>query len=222
MELERNRGIDALGTGGLLPSPLYKEVKSRLTRGLAAGEWKAGAAIPSESRLAGRFGVSIGTVRKAIDELVAERILLRHQGRGTFVATHTEDRTLFYFFHIVGKDGSRELPVIELLSFRRAKAAAVEAERLLIARGAPIYRIRNVLKLGRDAVLFDEIAVSDGLFSDLDEETFRTREGGARIPPSGAGRVLDPQGHGRPQLLVRGATIWRQLDADDCLPLSQR
>src|SRR5687768_15768597 len=147
MELDRNRGTEALTTGGLTPSPLYREVKSRVTRGLAAGEWKAGEAIPSESRLAERFGVSIGTIRKAIDELVAERILLRHQGRGTFVATHTEDRTLFYFFHIVGKDGSRELPTIELLSFRRAKAAAIEAERLRIARGAAVFRIQNVLKL---------------------------------------------------------------------------
>ena len=177
MELDRNRGIEALTASGLLPSPLYKEVKSRVTRGLAAGEWKAGEAIPSESRLAERFGVSIGTVRKAIDELVAERILLRHQGRGTFVATHTEDRTLFYFFHIVGKDGSRELPTIELLAFRRARATAIEAERLRIARGAPVFRIRNVLKLGENAVLYDEIAIPAALYPDLDEATFREREG---------------------------------------------
>src|SRR5688500_4216305 len=145
MELDRNRGIEALTAGGLAPSPLYKEVKSRVTRGLAAGEWKAGEALPSESRLAERFGVSIGTVRKAIDELVAERILLRQQGRGTFVATHTEDRTLFYFFHIVRKDGSRELPVTELLSFRRARANAAEEERLGVAKGAPVLRIQNLL-----------------------------------------------------------------------------
>src|SRR5687768_7502691 len=140
MELDRNRGTEALTTGGLTPSPLYREVKSRVTRGLAAGEWKAGEALPSESRLAERFGVSIGTVRKAIDELVAERILLRQQGRGTFVATHSEDRTLFYFFHIVGKDGSRELPVTDLLAFRKGAASAAEEERLGLARGAPVFR----------------------------------------------------------------------------------
>src|SRR6476661_10875691 len=136
---------DTLTAGSPTFNPLYKEVKIRLTRGLAAGEWKPGAAIPSESRLAERFNVSIGTIRKAIDELVAERILLRQQGRGTFVATHTEDRTLFYFFHIVGKDGSRELPVTELLSFRKTRATAAEEERLGLARGAPTYRIQNLL-----------------------------------------------------------------------------
>src|SRR5215213_9509515 len=159
---------DTLAAGGLTFNPLYKEVKIRLTRGLATGEWKPGEAIPSESKLAERFNVSIGTIRKAIDELVAERILLRQQGRGTFVATHSEDRTLFYFFHIVGKDGSRELPVIELLSFRRARASAAEEERLGVERGAGIFRIQNALKLGGRPVMFDEIAVPQALFSDLD------------------------------------------------------
>lgn len=168
---------DALSAGGLTFNPLYKEVKIRLTRGLASGEWKAGEAIPSESRLAERFSVSIGTIRKAIDELVADRILLRQQGRGTFVATHTEDRTLFYFFHIVGKDGSRELPVAKLLSFKQARANAVEEERLGLRRGEPVFRIQNVLKLGGAPVVFDEITVSAERFPDLDDEVFGTREG---------------------------------------------
>ena len=168
---------DTLATGSLTFSPLYKEVKTRLTRGLATGEWKPGEAIPSESRLAERFNVSIGTIRKAIDELVAERILLRHQGRGTFVATHTEDRTLFYFFHIVGKDGSRELPVTDLLSFRRARASAIEEERLGIRRGASVFRVQNMLKLSGKPVVFDEISVSAELFAGLDEQTFGERDG---------------------------------------------
>ena len=74
----------------LTPNPLYREVQWRITRALAAGEWKPGEAIPSETRLARQFGVSIGTIRRAIDELVAGRILVRQQGRGTFVATHTK------------------------------------------------------------------------------------------------------------------------------------
>ena len=168
---------DTLAAGSLTFNPLYKEVKNRLTRGLAAGEWKAGEAIPSEAKLSERFNVSIGTIRKAIDELVAERILLRQQGRGTFVATHTEDRTLFYFFHIVGKDGSRELPVMELLSFRKARSTVAEEERLGLERGAAVFRIQNLLNLGGKPVVFDEITVPAALFPDLDEDIFRTRDG---------------------------------------------
>ena len=74
---------------------------------LTRGEWKPGDAIPAERRLSERYGISIGTVRKAIDELVAENILIRQQGRGTFVATHNRDRMMFYFFHIVADRGQR-------------------------------------------------------------------------------------------------------------------
>src|SRR5687768_2837043 len=155
---------DTLAAGSLTFNPLYMEVKIRLTRGLAAGEWKAGEAIPSEARLAREFNVSIGTIRKAIDELVAERILLRQQGRGTFVATHSEDRTLFFFFHVVGKDGSRELPVSEMLSFRTTKARSEDALRLGIAPNSRTLRIQNVLKLGGKPVVFDDIVVPATLF----------------------------------------------------------
>lgn len=166
-----------LAAGNLTFNPLYKEVKLRITRSLAAGEWKPGEAIPSESRLAEHFNVSIGTIRKAVDELVADKILLRQQGRGTFVATHTEDRTLFYFFHIVGKDGSRELPVTELLSFRTGKADAEHAARLDVARGAKVFRIKNLLKLSGRPVIFDDLTVPGALFPDLDQGIFGRRAG---------------------------------------------
>ena len=168
---------DTLATGNLTLNPLYKEVKNRIMRGLAAGEWKPGGAIPSETRLADEFNVSIGTIRKAIDELAADRILVRQQGRGTFVATHTDDRTLFYFFHIVGKDGSRGLPVTELLSFRKARAEAGEDSRLGIPRGARTLRVENLLTLGGRPVIFDEIVVPAMRFPDLDQDTFAGRPG---------------------------------------------
>jgi GntR family transcriptional regulator len=168
---------NTLAAGNLTFNPLYKEVKNRITHSLAAGEWKSGEAIPSESRLAAQFNVSIGTIRKAIDELVAEKILLRQQGRGTFVATHTEDRTLFYFFHIVGKNGSRELPVTTMLSFSRAKAGPEDETPLKLARGAKTFHMQNLLKLAGRPVIFDEISVPATLFPDLNEEIFGKREG---------------------------------------------
>jgi GntR family transcriptional regulator len=168
---------NTLAAGNLTFNPLYKEIKIRITRSLAAGEWKPGEAIPSESRLAKQFNVSIGTIRKAIDDLVAERILLRQQGRGTFVATHTENRTLFYFFHIVGKDGNRELPVSEMLSFDKGKADAKNEAPLKVARGTKVFHIQNLLKLAGNPVIFDDIAMPAALFPDLDEGIFSNRDG---------------------------------------------
>lgn len=166
-----------LAGGNLTFNPLYKEVKIRITRRLIAGEWKPGTAIPSESRLAEHFNVSVGTIRKAIDELVAEKILVRQQGRGTFVATHTEDRQLYYFFHIVGKDGSKEPPAHELLSFQKGKADRAAAMRLNVSRGERVFRIHNLLKLAGKPAVLDEIMIPAARFPDLTEAIFSARAG---------------------------------------------
>jgi GntR family transcriptional regulator len=167
---------DRLAAGTPVATPLYKEVKRRVMRGLARGEWHPGDALPSETRLAERFAVSIGTLRKAVDELVAEKILVRQQGRGTFVTIHTEDRTLFHFFHIVGKDGTRENPVHEMVAFERSRADADAALALDLSRGERVYVIRNVLRLQGRPVLLDVITIPASRFPDLDEATITGRD----------------------------------------------
>ena len=78
--------------GASFGGPVYREIARAMTRRLAQGAWMPGEAIPSETRLKQEFGVAIGTIRKAVDELVAQNMLVRQQGRGTFVATHNRDR----------------------------------------------------------------------------------------------------------------------------------
>src|SRR5947209_5874021 len=77
--------MEELANGSMLAAPLYREVRRRLLDSLAGGVWAPGDALPPESELAKRYTVSIGTLRKAVDELVADGILVRQQGRGTFV-----------------------------------------------------------------------------------------------------------------------------------------
>ena len=89
-------------------SPLYQQIKDLITRGLQAGEWKPGEAIPSETDLAARFRVSQGTVRKAIDELATENLLVRRQGKGTFVATHAEEQIQYRFLRL--RPGNHQQP----------------------------------------------------------------------------------------------------------------
>src|SRR5512144_2752400 len=111
--------------------PLYLQIKSLLEKSLEAREWRPGEAIPSEIELAGRFGVSQGTVRKAIDALADANLVVRRQGKGTFVATHTEEHaSMFRFLRIRRNDGEHEYPASKLVDIRRAKATA-EAARLL-------------------------------------------------------------------------------------------
>jgi GntR family transcriptional regulator len=167
---------DAPFPGVPLTTPLYREVKRQLMGALSGGEWKPGDAIPPERRLAERYGISIGTVRRAIDELVAENILIRQQGRGTFVASHNRDRLLFYFFHVVPQDGAKEYPVVRLLGFAKAKADKLASDTLGIAIGDPIFRIRNLLSLSGEPVMVDDISVAAARFPGMTERAIRDRQ----------------------------------------------
>lgn len=164
-----------LVAGAALDVPLYKEVKRLLTATISNGEWGPGQAIPAEWALSKRFKVAVGTIRKAVDELVAENILIRQQGRGTFVASHNRERMMFHFFHIVRSDGSKEQPTIKLISFRAARADSEEARQLKIAVGAPVFRIRNLLSLAGRPIIYDAIAIPKVRFPSLTMAMFRDR-----------------------------------------------
>jgi GntR family transcriptional regulator len=156
-------------------APLYREVKRRLMEVLARGEWKPGEAIPAERRLSEQYGISIGTLRKAIDELCAENILIRQQGRGTYVTSHSRDRNLFYFFHVVPESGTKVYPDVELLEFARGKADRPAAERLGIVAGDAVVRIRNRLRLHGAPIMIDDITLPAARFAGLTERQFRGR-----------------------------------------------
>ncbi len=168
---------ESISTPDIHHGPLYKRVKRLLTQGLAAGEWKPNEAIPSESKLAQRFNVSIGTVRKAIDELAAENILVRQQGRGTFVATHSVNRYLYHFYHVINEDGTKHLPVPELLQYRRIKADARLASRLNLERGDRVIHVRNLLRMQGKPVEVYDIYLDAARFDALDRESFEQRKG---------------------------------------------
>ncbi|MDM9558235.1 MULTISPECIES: GntR family transcriptional regulator [Bordetella] len=158
-----------------LGSPLYAQVKQAMLAALASGEWKQGDAVPPEKTLAERFGVSIGTLRKAIDELAAENILVRHQGRGTYVAVHTRNHHFFKFFRIVRQDGHKSYPATQLLRFRRARATALVRERLGLPTGAYVFEFSNVLSLNGDVVMVDDICLPESRFPGMTEGHLRER-----------------------------------------------
>jgi GntR family transcriptional regulator len=157
--------------------PLYRQAKRALLQAIESGACPPGSALPSEARLAASLAVSIGTVRRAVDELVADHILVRHQGRGTFVAMHDAERFLFQFFHVERGDGLREPPQVEFLSFDRQRADALAAEMLRLREGDTVWVAENRLRLQGRAVIHDRIVLPAPLFKGLNEKRFRDRPG---------------------------------------------
>jgi GntR family transcriptional regulator len=147
--------------------PLYEQIKILLTQSLVAGEWKPGEAIPSEIELAGRFRVSQGTVRKAIDELASEHILVRRQGKGTFVASHSEPSYQYRFLRVMPDSGAKLHPHNVLLGLRKGKASPEIARALAIKAGTALHHIRRVLEFQGRPLILDEIALAVGRFPGL-------------------------------------------------------
>src|SRR6218665_154731 len=121
-------------------------------------------------------GVSIGTLRHATDDLVAEHILVRRQGRGTFVAVHNADRFMFQFFHVERSDGLRQAPRVELLAFERVRIEEEPALALGLKPGEPAIRIDNRLLLQGKAVIHDQLTLPAALFKGLTEKRLRERK----------------------------------------------
>jgi len=156
-------------------APLYRVAKRALLQAIEAGHCPAGGALPNETALAAAFGISIGTLRHAVDELVAEHILARRQGRGTYVATHDADRFLFQFFHVERSDGRREAPQVETLSFERTRLDDEAAAALSLKPGEPAIQIENRLALQGRAVVHDRLILPALLFKGLTEKRLRER-----------------------------------------------
>jgi GntR family transcriptional regulator len=161
--------------------PLYEQIKRLITRSLSEGEWQPGAMIPSEMALARRYEVSQGTVRKAINELVAENMLVRRQGRGTFVATHADDGTTYRFLHLRNLAGEQTYPQSDFIGFGRGKADAVLARRLGVRSGSALVQIQRVLSLSSKAVVYDDIrlpaSLLKGISSAMVEEHVNAHKG---------------------------------------------
>lgn len=147
--------------------PLYMQIKELFVSKISAGQWSPGEIIPSEIQLAQDLGVSQGTVRKAITELVEDNVLTRKQGLGTFVAYHDSHRALFHFFHIVDNAGHKLLPDSTTLSCRRKRASRVESSKLKLAPGTSIVSIERIRKFDDQPTMLETITLPSTPFGEL-------------------------------------------------------
>jgi len=148
--------------------PLYRQVKELLMKRLGDGSWAPGQLLPSEPEIAAGLGVSPGTVRKALDEMSSESLLVRRQGRGTFVASHDEERILFQFFRMVSDSGERRFPESRIISVSVARADQRAAGRLGIALKESIVSIERVRSLEGRPCIHEHIVLPRALFPGIE------------------------------------------------------
>lgn len=157
-------------------SPLYQQIKALLVHSLQTGEWLPGQAIPSELELAARFKVSQGTVRKAIDELATDNLLVRRQGKGTFVATHAEAQTQYRFLRLTPDAGTPPGLSRRLLDCRRMRPPAEVARTLQLKPGDNALQVRRLLLAdaadggAAQPVVLDDLWLPGPLFKGLTQE----------------------------------------------------
>jgi GntR family transcriptional regulator len=157
--------------------PLYLQIKQRITESLIGGRWKPGQMIPSEIDLSKEYKVSQGTVRKAIDELSLENILIRRQGKGTFVITHDEEKIQLRFLRLTSSKGQKEKLDNQLLSFKKIKANANIARLLDVQLGTTMIEIKRLLTFSKKPLIFDHILIPASYFRGLTPEKIIQKKG---------------------------------------------
>jgi GntR family transcriptional regulator len=163
-------------TNSTASGPHYKLLREQILNDLKNGVLKPGEAIPPEVQIRDKYGVSIGTIRKAVDKLVEDGLLIRQQGRGTFVSVHDQQRTLHSFFRIANKNGQKEVPHGEVVSFSKGRADEALARSLNVKVGVPIFAMRNLLSLGGSPVIVDDIQLPQHLFPNLTKSIIQDRQ----------------------------------------------
>jgi GntR family transcriptional regulator len=158
-------------------SPLYQQIKTLIMQGLQSGEWKPGELIPSEMELAVRFKVSQGTVRKAIDELSSENLLVRRQGKGTFVASHHEPHAEFRFLRLKPDAGEATYPQTRIIELKRLRASSEIAQILAIRVSDPVVYFYRLQSFDGVPTMLDEIWLSGAVFKGLSAKRLEEHAG---------------------------------------------
>lgn len=145
----------------------YAALAAALRARVVAGEWPPGSALPAESLLATEHQVALGTMRRALELLVAEGLVERVHGRGTFVRQGIAGASMLRFFRFDG--GSGEVPRSLILSRQRAAAPAAVARRLGLAAGEMVLRLQRLRLLADQPCLLEDLWLPLDVFAPLAE-----------------------------------------------------
>jgi len=149
--------------------PLYEVVKRHISEAILMGRWAPGTVLPGEVALAQRFGVAVGTVRRALADLTIEGLLTRRRKTGTIVtgrSPHHSLRSFFQYFRLHGRDGSVLRSQARVIDIQIGAPSAAERSSLGLKEGADVLRIHRLrrvdrLPVMRDLMIMDAARVPD-------------------------------------------------------------
>ncbi len=171
----RQHGAQALDKRS--PVPLYHQLKEALQQRIDAGEWRAGARLPSERELCAQFGVSRITVRQALAALEREGRLMRDRGRGTFVAQPRFEQHLTHltsFTQDMLARGQRPGALVLRQAVLRAPANIAHLLQLDASRRRVIL-LRRLRLANDEPVALETAYLSEHLFPQLVQENLNNR-----------------------------------------------
>ena len=157
----------------LAAQPLYAKVREALVGRLISGLWKPGQMLPSEFAIAGELGVSQGTVRKALDEMTSEGLLIRRQGRGTFVSEAEDKSILFRFYRLTSnsdQESDQNFPESKYLSRSLQTANAEERSLFTLEDGAQVWHFERLRIENGQPILVEQLILPQNRFPDLNEQ----------------------------------------------------
>ncbi|UWQ16428.1 GntR family transcriptional regulator [Jannaschia sp. M317] len=146
----------------LTAAPLHEQVTNRISSRIADGRWPEGFVLPSEGDLAKQLGVSEGTIRRAMQALTQEGLVMRRRRTGTVVTGRAPRHSLdkwYSYYRLHARDGrlvNTETRNIEVL---RGKASEVEAARLKLTPGEPVGHITRLRLFEGRPVMIDRIVL---------------------------------------------------------------
>jgi GntR family transcriptional regulator len=126
--------------------PLYSQVRELMLERIERGDWKAGDALPNEFQLSHEFGVSIGTIRRAVEGLEDAGLVVRKQGRGTFLSGQRRAVDARRLHRLLGQDGRPLAPSEHLDGVARRAANPIEALSLRTATNAHVLQIDHLVR----------------------------------------------------------------------------
>jgi len=147
--------------------PLYQRLHDELTEKISSQQWRAGETIPTEIELARQYNASIGTVRKTVDVMVAEGLLERFQGKGTYVRRARFDSSLFRFFRFQNQSGERRIPESRILKLVVTEAPTAVSSALRLPTGASVIHMSRLRLIDNEPILSESIWLPKEHFAPL-------------------------------------------------------